>query len=244
VLGDLVVVLVGGPKCVVALDRKSGNEVWTALKDDAGYSSPILATFGEVQQLVVLTGQQIAGLQPETGMVLWKRPWSTSYNVNAATPIVAGDYVFISSDYGKGSGVFKILGDRDSGFRADPVYSFREKGMRNHHASSVLVDGFLYGAHGGDQMRCVDFRTGEARWTTRDMGRGCVIHADKRLIVLGESGELFLVEPNADQFTLRGSFKPFKESAGDNWALPVLSRGLLYVRNHKEIVCLHVTKRD
>src|SRR5262249_55166397 len=130
--GDLVITMPGGPEgsSVVAWDRNDGRLLWKALDDRAGYSSPVAATIAARRQIVCLTAESVVGLAPEDGKLLWKFPWPLFKDCNVATPIVTGDYVFISSGYSKGCALLEITADAGNAFQARPVYEHNR--MRNH----------------------------------------------------------------------------------------------------------------
>ena len=60
-------------------------------------------------------------------------------------------------------------------------------------------------------------------------------HADRTLIVLGEGGNLALVDASPDGFVQRATAQIL---AGKNWTAPSLAGGKLYLRNHEELVCI------
>jgi outer membrane protein assembly factor BamB len=246
VVDNLVIVIVGNAEgCVLAFDRITGELKWKALKDKPAYSSPVLANMPvapQIRQVVVLTAARIAGLELTTGELLWSYPWTTDYDCNIATPIVAGNYVFVSTDYGRGSVLLEISRGNDGKWQADAVYQTRK--FQNHIATSVLVGDRLYGFNGYSPARltCLNFRTGELIWETRrEIDKGCLLYADGRLIVFTEKGELVLVEPGETGFTIRGRFRVFPDSHS-TWALPAVSNGRLFVRNDRELVCLNLRK--
>lgn len=80
-----------------------------------------------------------------------------------------------------------------------PAKVWENKNMRNHMASSVLWQGHLYGGD-ENQLRCVVFDTGEVKWTDKVTGKGSLILADGKLIVLTERGELIVANPAPEGF--------------------------------------------
>lgn len=246
--GNLVCVQPGGTDgSVAAFERVSGQPLWKALADPSGYSSPVATTAAGVRQIVCFTGKGLTGLRPTDGGQLWYFPWETMHDCNVATPIVAGDYVFISSDYQAGCALLQLTADGQGGVRADPVYIRRDKLMRNHFSSCVLHEGYLYGFDVSGtvgMLKCMDLRTdantAQEKWVTRDLRKGCVLYADGHLLVLTEDGKLALVEATPKQFTRKAQVDVL---SGDQcWALPALANGRLYLRNDKEVVCLDLRK--
>lgn len=237
--GDKVFVIVGGSKGngIAAFDRVSGKVLWTALDDIAGYSSPILATLAEKRQLVAFTGKALVGLSPEDGSEYWRYPWDTKFDVNAATPIVAGNYVFISSNYGKGCALVEITSDAGN-LQAQRVYEHNR--MRNHFATSILYKDHIYGFD-DDLFACMDLRTGRPCWKQRGFGKGSVLMAGEHLIVLGDRGKLALVVPSGEKFEQKAAFQALPATmAGPSWTVPVVANGRLYVRGDEELICYDV----
>jgi outer membrane protein assembly factor BamB len=239
--GNLVIVQPGGSKgSVVAFDRITGQPVWAALDDPSGYSSPIVATLAGVRQIVAFTGKGIAGLRASDGQQLWYYPWETQFGGNIATPIAAGNYVFISSGYNKGCVLLEIQ-NAGPGISAEAVYQKSNKLMRNHHSSCVLVDGFLYGFDCGPELlKCVDLRTAEEKWITRKIGKGSVFFADGHLIILTEHGLLAIADASPAGYHETGRLQVF--DSAEVWALPTLASGKLYLRDKHEMVCLDLSK--
>jgi len=244
--GELVIVQPGGSDgAVAAFERVSGKLVWRALTDASGYSSPVAATAAGVRQIICFTGEGLAGLRPSDGAQLWHFPWPTDHKANIATPIVAGDYVFISSSYQAGCALLHLQPD-GAGVKAEPVFVRRNKVMRNHHASCVLHDGHLYGFDSSGfglqaVLKCLDFRTLEEKWHAgRNITKGTLIYADGHLIVLTEDGTLALVEATPEGYRKKSTMKLFE--GAQFWALPALAKGRLYVRSDKELVCLDLRK--
>jgi hypothetical protein len=214
----------------------TGKVRWKALDDPAGYSSPVISTAAGVRQVVCLTGTELVGLDPRTGEVYWRFPWETKFEVNASTPIIRGDYVFISSGYGKGCALVKVV-KKGKGLAAERVYA--NNLMRNHFSSSVFHDDHVYGFDEGFLV-CMPFRKGRKRdWKERKFSRGTLLVAGDRLIVLGEGGELALVEPTPDEYREKAIFKVTDTRC---WTVPALAHGRLYVRDEQRILCLNLRK--
>lgn len=235
--GGRVVANIGGEKAgVVAFDAKTGTVVWSATEDDASYSSGVAATIGGRRVLVFLTRDNLLGLDPASGAVQFQRRWRArqAASVNAATPLVIGDAIFVSAEYGPGAGVLAVKGSTLTELWAsDDVLS-------NHYATSVHHNGVLYGYHGrqefGPSLRAVDLKSGMVRWNVDQFRAGSILLANDRLVILRESGELVLA-PATPQ-----AFKPLARAAILQGSVarpyPALADGILYARNENTLVAV------
>lgn len=227
--GDLAIVNVG--TAGTALDKKTGRMIWTSGTVVAGYSTPLPVTLANGPAILMAIKDEVIAVAPKDGKEFWRFKWKTQYDVNAADPILDGNKVFISSGYNRGCGLFDIS-------EQPPKVVWENKNMRNHMNSSVLWQGHLYGVD-ENQLRCVVFETGEVKWTDRASGKGSLILADGKLIVLSEKGELLVAEASP------GEFKPISRAqvlGGKCWSAPVLANGRIYCRNAAgDVVCVDVS---
>ena len=186
---------------IVAFDARTGAVLWKATSDGASYSSGIAATIGGSRVAIFLTRNGIVVLDPASGQVKAQQPWRarSAASVNAATPLIIGDLMFVSAEYGPGAGVFK-LGDS-----ALTRLWASDDALSTHYATAVLRDGILYGFHGrqefGPSLRAVDLRTGKVRWNVDQFRAGSITLAGDRLVIVRESGELVLAPATPDAFT-------------------------------------------
>ncbi|HEY1306163.1 MAG TPA: PQQ-binding-like beta-propeller repeat protein [Vicinamibacterales bacterium] len=239
--GGRVIANVGGAKGgVIAFDAKTGQVAWAATSDNASYSSGVAATIGGHRTAVFLTRDNLLGLDPATGMIQFQRRWRSRNNasVNAATPLVVGDQLFVSSEYGPGAAVMRVEGSKLVDlWNSDDVLS-------NHYATSVYKDGYLYGYHGrqefGPSFRAVEFKTGTVKWSQDQFRAGSVLLAGDRLLILREGGEMILA-PASPQ-----AFKPIARAQILNGVVrpyAALADGFLYVRNENTLLCLDLRKQ-
>jgi outer membrane protein assembly factor BamB len=101
--GSGVYVQAGG--CLVKLDKLTGKTLWKALADAGGmmgsaFSSPVVATLSGRDMLVVQTRTDLAGVDRESGAVLWKRPVPSFRGMNILTPQPVGESGVFTSTYG------------------------------------------------------------------------------------------------------------------------------------------------
>lgn len=233
VVGDKILVNAGGPGAsIVALNKKDGSLIWKSQSDRAGYSSAIPVQVGKTTQVIFFTHTRALALDLNDGKLLWDYPRAANNVANAATPIVRGNRVFISSDYGNGGGLVEIKADGT----AQEVYFTKD--MRNHHSSSILIGDHLYGFSGGI-LTAMKFDTGDVAWKDRSVGKGSIVYADGNLYALSENGVVGLVEAAPDAYREKGRFRIAQDSL-PTWTHPVVAGGRLYLRDQDTIYAYDV----
>ena len=183
--------------------------------------------------------REIVCLNPATGDIVWRFPWKTSYDINAADTIISGDKIFISSGYDHGCVLLKIDANKVTEL-------WQNKNMCNQINSSVLWEGCLYGfsgqVNGGGKLTCIDFETGSLKWSQGGFGTGSLMLADGKLIILGEKGKLVIAEASPDEFREISSARIL---TGKCWTVPVLANGRIYARNAAgRLVCVDVSGKN
>lgn len=222
---------------LVAFDARTGRVLWTATDDEASYSSPAIATLGGRRQVLFLTRTGLVSVDPKNGEVLFRFPWRarSRASVNAATPLTAGPFVFLSASYGTGAVQLRVKGSEP-----ETVWTSDES-LSNHYSTSVIRGDYLYGFHGrqeyGQSLRCVALKTGRVLWSRDGFGAGTVSLAGDRLVVLKEDGELLLVEASPRAFRLIAKARILAPTVR---AYPALADGRLFVRNQKELVAVEL----
>jgi outer membrane protein assembly factor BamB len=226
--GKVLYLNVGANGC--ALEAATGKVVWKSGGTKAGYATPIPFTIGKVSGLLVFTSDALAAVNPMDGKVVWSHPWTTNYGVNSADPIVLGSQVFISTGYNYGCALLDFADGK-------PREVWRNKTMRNHFNACVLMGGHLFGFDEGT-LKCIDWATGSQKWEQDGLGKGSLIAADGKLVILSERGELAIAEASAS------GYKELSRSqvlSGKCWTSPAIAEGRIYCRNAKgDLVCLAV----
>lgn len=199
--GDSLYVQAGAS--VVKLNKTNGKVIWRTLKDDGGmmgsaFSSPVLATLAGQRQLVVQTREKLAGVDPESGTVLWEHEVPSFRGMNILTPVVYGDSVFTSS-YQNKSWLFDISKAGES-FQVKEAWSNKAQG---YMSTPVVIDGHAYMHLQNQRFACINLATGERTWTSTPYGKYASLVAQKdRILALDQKGELLLLKANPSQFEL------------------------------------------
>lgn len=237
--GSQVVYTPGGSQgAMAALSVRDGSVIWRTkdITDQAGYSSIIPATIDGVRQYIQMTPEQLFGVAPDSGKVLWKieRKGKTAV---IPTPIYHDHHVFVTSGYGAGCNLFKITKSGDT-FQAAEVYANKE--LINHHGGVVLIDGHIYGHSDKGGWTCMNLMTGDVVWKERDaLRKGSLVAFGHRLILRQEDkeGTVVLAVATPDGFQETGRFDPPNRSDKNSWPHPVIANGKLYLRDQDMLVC-------
>jgi outer membrane protein assembly factor BamB len=238
--GSLVLVNVGGKGAgIVALDKDTGKEVWKATDDGASYSSPVAATIQGTRHVFFFTRDGLVSVDPSNGAVRFRKHWRSRNpaSVNAATPLVVDDHLFLSASYNTGAVWLRVRADSvDEAWKGDDILS-------NHYNTSVVYKDCLYGFDGRQeqraQLRCVEMNTGKVRWTKERFGCGSLVLAEGHLIVLSEDGDLVSVEASPDDYRERARARVLARPCR---AQPALANGRLYGRDDHRLVCWNLQK--
>ncbi len=275
---DLLLVLIGGSAegeldnherhmepngtGLVAFDKFTGAIKYKTLNDLASYSSLVVAKLGGKDRLITFARSSVWVLDPASGQVLAEHGWRAKklYSVNAATPVIVGDEIFVSESYEKGGVLLRWINSQEGiGGRLDVVWKDHEvrrnQSLATHWNTPIVRDGILYGSHGeksgSAELRAVEWSTGKVRWKHRGLNRANTLYADGHLVVLGEYGEIVVVEATPEEYRQKLSFKLI-EKRGDSevpllkhpsWNAPVLANGVLYVAGADRLVALQLAPR-
>lgn len=233
--GDKVLCLPGGTEgFAVALDKQTGKTLWVnqGIDERAAYCSPVLTTYQGVRQLVTLAQRSAVGIDVETGKLLWSHAFARVWQ-NTTSPVVHDGYVFVTCGHSSGGLMLKINPD----LRGVSQVWFRED-FDNCHGGVILRDGRLYGVGcrlGGKRFFCVDFHTGETKYSTNELGKISITYADGMLYCLDNRRKMSLVKPTPQGFEIVSQFLLPRGNEGPSLCHPVVYGGRLYVRHDQSL---------
>ncbi|MEJ7608344.1 MAG: PQQ-binding-like beta-propeller repeat protein [Bryobacteraceae bacterium] len=183
------------------------------------YSTPVAATIHGKRKLLVFAGGEskpprggLLSLDAATGSIDFAFPWrSRSYeSVNAASPVVAGNQVFVSASYRTGGALLNVLPD------GKHTVAWTSNEIGTHWNTAIHKDGYLYAFDGRNEpdaaLVCIELKTGKVMWrvspewdeTLVNEGterkakmstyRGTLLSVDGRFLCLGEMGHLLWLD--------------------------------------------------
>lgn len=239
IVDDLVVLPVGGraPSAVslVAWDRVSGERRWSTGDRETGYASPTLATLHGVRQILAVLEDQLIGVQPETGKILWSYDWPGSSTANAnvtnAQP-VDGERVFLSKGYTQGAVLLQTKVQPEGTWEVSEVWRIQSV-MKTKFSNVVVHEGHIYGLD-DVMLECIEIETGKKRWKRGRYGFGQVLLVGKTLLVQGEDGQITAVAASPESGEPLGQFTALESKT---WNNPCVFGPFLLVRNSEEAAC-------
>jgi len=235
--GDTVICSVGGPgQSVMAFRQSDGSVTWKSGDFLTSEAPPILIEVAGRQQLVVLGGGTVNGLDPATGTVLWSHPHDPGNDLNCSTPLWgADDILFVSSAYKAGSRAIRLRQKGDATLAEEVWFTNRVRFM---FLSALRLGDYVYGTSGDFGpafLTALNLKTGEAAWQHRGFGRASLIYADDKAIILDEDGDLALARLAPEGVTILSQAKVFETTS---WSSPTLVGTTLYARDREKIVAL------
>lgn len=247
VAGGLVISPVGGENAgtIMAFDAKTGKEVWRALNDEVSYSSPLAAKLAGIEQVVVMTGPEVVGLELKTGRKLWSSPFQIQYNESISTPAVADPYVVVTGD-GRPLTAFKIS-RRGEGCSLDVAWQNRD--LSSYLSSMLIHDGHVYGMNNEGEFACVRLSDGKTVWIDGRHGYYCTpLLADGQLLCLNQKGELLVLAATPKSFQPLATIAPksfpplttIKLTERATWTSPALVGKWLYVRAQERLLAFEL----
>lgn len=220
---------------IAAFSPSSGEQLWHAGRYKLGYGTPELLNIEGKSYAASLNNENVQIVELSTGRNVVTSEWKTSYDTNSTTPIAVGNELFISTGYKRGCELLKF-----DGRSLTQVYENTQ--MANHMNNCVLWEGHLYGIHGNSHnpsqcaLRCIEWKTGELKWSQRGCGAGSLIASDGKLLVLSDTGVLSVVTAHPTEYTRVAEQQVL---SGECWTSPVLANGRIYCRSSDgDIVCL------
>ncbi|MDP6929878.1 MAG: PQQ-binding-like beta-propeller repeat protein [Planctomycetota bacterium] len=238
VRGNRVIVCAGGTdgRSLVAHDLATGAFVSGGGSAPAHYGSPLFAVLLGRPQIIIFHAHGVTGHDEQSLAPVWTYPWDSSHP-HVCQPVVVGkDRIFVSSGYGTGGELLSL--ERDSAGSIRVSRRWRSLSMKAKFCNVIEKGGFVYGLDDGI-LACVDLASGRRRWKQGRYGHGQILLVGELLLVMGEGGEVALVEPGNGRELARIAVFDMK-----TWNPPALAGRYLFVRNHREAACYRLPIAD
>ena len=258
--GKVLLPVGGAGASMVALDVRDGSTIWASGDRPASYCGALPITLRGRRLLVAFLQNDVAVLDAATGRWLWHQPVSTGYDEHAAMPLYDEPNLLLAYPFRAGADWYELQSSSSqtelaAGGQSPETGAVTARRIRhfpqlsNDVASSVLVGGRVYGFDLFDiqskarrasrgEFRCLDPATGKVLWSTDRTGQASVIHADGKLILFNDLGEVLLVRATPARYEELGRVQVFGGEVC--WTSPALQRKRLYVRSPTRAACLYL----
>ncbi|HEY7155255.1 MAG TPA: PQQ-binding-like beta-propeller repeat protein [Gemmataceae bacterium] len=226
---------------LVKLDKRSGKILWRSVEDkDKGpayasaVSSPVMATLAGKRQVLVQNRKTLAGVDPDSGEVLWKRDVPSFRGTNIITPTLYGDHSVVTSAFGGRTLCIDVTA-KDNALQVRTAWDNPAQG---YMSSPLVIGDHLYMHLRNQRFTCLDLRTGKERWiTSGTFGKYWSMVARKdRILALDQRGILYLLRANPEKFDL---LDQRKVSDAETWAHLAICGEELYVRELNALAVYH-----
>jgi len=237
---DTIICSAGGPgQSVMAFRQSDGAVVWKSGDFLTSEAPPILIEIAGRQQLVVIGGGTVNGMDPATGKILWSTPHDPGNDLNCSTPLWGPDNIlFVSSAYRAGSRAIQLTHDGTATHADEMWFTNRVRFM---FLNAVRVGDYVYGTTGDFGpafLTALDIKSGKSAWQHRGFGRASIVYADGKAIILDEDGDLALARLAPEGVTILSEAKKVFETV--SWTAPTLVGKTLYARDREKIVALNL----
>ena len=234
IVGDKLIVNPGAKDAsIVAMDRRTGQVIWKTPGEPAAYSSFILATFGNVRQIVGYDSISLGGWDPKTGKLLWKLLPENEGDFNVPTPIYIDGKLLVATE----NNGCRLYGFDNSGkILSKPLAENLD--LSPDSSTPVVIKDLVFGCSGG--LYCLDLNNDLKTLYSADddafFDYAALIADNDHVLIITVEGELILIEANRDRYTLRSRLRLFEKT--EVLSHPALVGNRMYIRNTTEVCCL------
>lgn len=238
--GDRVICTPGGKDaCIVALDKKTGDTVWTSkgVNNRCDYASPILVEHNKAKQVVALAFDGLIGVSAKDGTLLWRYDKPFGKGRMCLTPVYENGCVFAEAGH-KGMGGAVKLTAKGADITVTPLWEV--PATPTHLGGYIALKGHIYG-HDGTGFSCREFQSGKVAYQEKSIAKGSTLYADGMFYCLGENGVMQLVQADTSGCKKVSVFK-MPEARRNVWAYPAIADKRLFIRYSDKVFIYDIKK--
>lgn len=242
--GDFLYSTPGGKEHnVVALDRLTGETIWTSPGNGqpAAYCSPLLVRHNKANLLVTMTSHSVIGIDALTGEFYWQVPQFQRNKIHANTPVYSDGIIYCSSEGDNSNSGLVALKLSDDG--KSVAVKWRNQDFRNLMGGIIVTGGHIYGSvYRRGLWSCVNKEDGATLYSSRALGDGNIIMADGLFYCYSEKGEMALVSGTPSSFDVISKFQ-ITMGTDPHWSHPVIYQGRMYLRHGDALMVYNLKAR-
>ncbi len=221
----------------IALDKRSGKEIWRAKRLISSWSTPIVVDLPDgARELIVSIKGRLLGLDPLTGERLWTCQTKQAYA--SPSPIFHEGRIYA---FGGKPNVLLAVRPGGRGDVSETHIDWRAAGVGSGITSPVFYQGHIYTVDERGIVGCVHATTGEVVYRERLSPSGATFYASPVIA----DGKLYAVSREHGTYVLEAE-PQFKQLAVNRLspdesifnATPAISRGQLLLRSNRALYCI------
>lgn len=226
----------GEASFIVALDKKTGKEVWrTPRKVQVSWSTPLLVKTATRSELITSGTEAVVSYDPATGKELWRHKGVESNAI--PSPVANNEMVFLVAGFpAKVAMAIKLGGSGD--LTGTPNVPWKYAKGTAYVPSPILYGDYLYLTTDRGILTCIDAKTGEVKYE----GGRIPIPATFTASPVAFEGKILMTSEDGDTFIVKAG--PKHEVLGTNsigepvYASPAIADGRIFIRGEKNLYCI------
>ncbi len=226
-----------GTDCILALDRKTGKELWRKSRDEPStWATPLVTDAGGRLEVVTGGTNRVRSYSPANGELLWE---CGGLGLNAIPALLRSEDRVLAMSGFRNPRILAIrLGGKGDLTDSEAVVWSSTKGCA-YTASPVLCDGLYYTVSDRGLVSCFDAESGEALYLEERLPRGSAVKsspvaAGEVLYVPTEEGDVHLVRLGPEYQVAGTNSLPEQVFV----ASPAVAEGALYLRSLTHLFCI------
>jgi len=237
--GDRIILVFDqeGDSFIVALDKRTGKELWREARDErSSWSTPLAIDYKGRKQVVVSSTTRVRSYDPENGKVIWEAS-GLGGNV-IPVPVYQDGVVLVMSGYRDPRLMAIKLGKEGDLSGSDSILWSQTRGLA-YTASPVLHENKLYVVTDNGMVTVFNATTGEPHYAQVRLPKAYNVKASP----VGANGKLYLATEDGDVVILKmgEKFEVIATNALEDQvfiASPVIAVGDLFLRGQNHLFCI------
>ena len=227
----------GEASFIVALDKKTGKEVWKASRKgvQVSWSTPLLVKTASRTELIASGTEFVIAYDPATGKELWRHKGVESNAI--PSPVANNEMVYLVAGFPAKIAMAIRLGQNGDLTGTQNVPWKYEKGTA-YVPSPILYGDYLYLTTDRGILTALDAKTGEVKYE----GGRIPIPATFTASPVAFEGKILMTSEDGDTFIIKAG--PKHEIIGTNsvgeavYASPAIADGRIFIRGEKNLYCI------
>ena len=222
---------------MVALDKRTGKELWRVDRDEGtSWSTPLAIEHAGRRQVIVAATKKVRSYDPENGKVIWE---VAGLGANAIpVPVYQNGIVYVMSGFRDPRLMAIKLGKEGDLTGSDSILWTQTRGLA-YTTSPVLNDNVLYFVTDNGLISAYKATTGEALFAQTRLPKAYNFKASP----VGANGKLYLATEDGDVVVVKMGER-FEVLATNTLtdqvfiAAPVIADGQLFLRGQSILFCI------